>query len=64
MNPSKNQIIAILLLNLFMLSASISGVIRWYDVSTLKLSATLFSSATFLFFILVVLKRYYKLFIQ
>lgn len=64
MNPSKNQIIVILLLNLFMLSASISGVIRWYDVSTLKLSATLFSSAIFLFFILVVLKRHYKLFTQ
>jgi len=61
-NPSKNQIVIVLVINLFMLSASILGVIKWYDVSMVKALATTCSSAIFLFLIVSALREHYKLF--
>ena len=61
MTPSKNQLIVILSINLCMLSISISGIIKWYDVSTIRLLASTIASLIFLLLTGAAVKTHYKL---
>jgi len=61
MKFTKTQIVFILILNLFMLSISFFGVIKWIGISNTKTIASLMSSLIFLAFVLMVLKQHYAL---
>jgi hypothetical protein len=60
MEPTKNQIIAILIFNLILLSVSIWGLIKWIGVSNIRLGACLFCSLVLLTFVVLILKTHYK----
>ncbi len=59
MKFSKNQIIAILLLNFAMLVFSVYGLIISLNVSTIRTVASIAAASIFLFFIIIVSKKYY-----
>jgi len=61
MKISKKQIIAILLINFFMLLTGIWGMIKNYGSSDIKFVAALAASVIFLFFITIVIRKHYKL---
>ncbi len=64
MKYSKNHIVIILLINLFMFSLSAYGITKWYGISNLKVAVFLSSALIFLFLIIVVLNRHYGLFLK
>lgn len=61
MKITREKIVVVILINLFMFSVSMSGVIKWVGISNQKAVASLVASAIFLFFILSVIKRHYSL---
>lgn len=62
MKFTKNHIVIILLINIFMLSFGAYGTLKWYGISNVKVVASLSSALIFLFFIIIVLKKNYSLF--
>jgi hypothetical protein len=61
MKFSKNQIVVVLAINLFMLSMSVFQLIKWIGVSNIKTIACLCSSFIFLFFVVIVIRKHYSL---
>lgn len=64
MKLSKIQIIIILVVNLYMFSMGIFGVIKWMGVSNIRLMASGIGAAIFLFFIVSLLVQHYRLLIK
>ena len=61
MTFTKNQIVGILLLNLSLFGLCFFNLLKWIGVSPIRTAALLTASGIFLFFFLLVLRRYYSL---
>jgi len=64
MEPTKNQIVVILAVNLLLFLASILVVIKWAGVSNIRFFASLTGSLIFLFLIVMLLKTHYRMLIK
>jgi hypothetical protein len=61
MTFSRNQIVAVLLLNLGIFTFCLFNAFSWYGISDIRFMVLIVSSLVFLGFVLLVLKTHHKL---